>query len=108
MPVKLCLERGCPNIQTYRGRCPEHARQRTADRNRQRQQSRKVYDSRRWRILRRHVLVNNPICQMCDNALATDVDHIVPIEQGGDPWALSNLQALCARDHGRKTKAELS
>jgi 5-methylcytosine-specific restriction enzyme A len=54
------------------------------------------------------VLFDYPICQHCDRELATDVDHIRPIERGGDPWALSNLQALCAPCHGRKMKAELS
>ena len=54
------------------------------------------------------MLYDNPICQACDAELATDVDHIRPIGRGGDSWALSNLQALCRRCHGRKTKAELS
>ena len=54
------------------------------------------------------MLYDHPICQHCDQELATDVDHMKPIEQGGDPWSLSNLQALSAPCHGRKTKAELS
>ena len=108
MPVRLCAEARCPQVATYRGRCPDHARQRTAARNRHRKESRKVYLSKRWKILRRHVLLHNPICQHCDRELATDVDHIVPIEKGGDAWALSNLHGLCRRCHGRKTKAELS
>lgn len=36
---------------------------------------------------------------------ATDVDHIVPREQGGsDQW--SNLQALCHSCHSKKTATE--
>jgi 5-methylcytosine-specific restriction enzyme A len=108
MPVRLCTEPRCPQVATVRGLCPDHTRQRTADRNGRRRESRKVYNSKRWRILRRRVLYDHPICQHCDSVLATEVDHIKPIEQGGDAWALANLQALCARCHGRKTKAELS
>ena len=104
MSVRLCLEPRCPNLVAYRGRCRRHARQRNRDTHR----NRHIYDSKRWRILRRKVLYDYPICQTCDEELATDVDHIRPIEQGGEPWSLSNLQALCRRCHGRKTKAELS
>ena len=39
-------------------------------------------------------------------SLATDVDHIVPINQGGDPFTRSNLQPLCQHHHGLKTKGE--
>ena len=100
MPVRPCTEPRCPQVATQRGRCPDHAR-RDTHRNRQ------IYNSKRWRILRRHVLHHNPICQHCDRELATHVDHIRPTEQGGDPWSIANLQALC-RCHGRRTKAELS
>jgi 5-methylcytosine-specific restriction endonuclease McrA len=104
MPVRLCTEPRCPQVATHRGRCPDHARQRNRDTHR----NRHIYNSKRWRILRRKVLFDYPIYQHCDRELATDVDHIRPIERGGDPWALSNLQALCAPCHGRKMKAELS
>ncbi len=104
MPVRLCSEPRCPNVQTYRGRCPDHARRRNQDTHR----NRHIYNSKRWRILRRRVLYDQPICQHCDQELATDVDHIRPIGRRGDPWAIANLQALCRRCHGRKTKAELS
>jgi 5-methylcytosine-specific restriction enzyme A len=104
MPVRLCIEPRCRNVQTYRGRCPEHARQRNRDTHR----NRHIYNSKRWRILRRKVLYAHPICQHCDQELATDVDHIQPIEQGGDPWAIANCQGLCRSCHSKKTKAELS
>ena len=34
------------------------------------------------------------------------MDHIEPLHQGGDPWALDNLQVLCRDCHIRKTAAE--
>ena len=35
-----------------------------------------------------------------------EVDHLVPLEDGGDPWSESNLQALCRGCHIAKTAAE--
>lgn len=65
-----------------------------------------VYNSKRWRILRRSILVNHPICAGCDDALATDADHIIPIQAGGAPYDPLNIQALCSPCHSRKTKQE--
>ena len=39
-------------------------------------------------------------------ASATDVDHIVPIADGGAPLDQANLQSLCHECHSRKTIAE--
>ncbi len=33
-------------------------------------------------MARRAVLARDPICKLCDNALSTEVDHIVPLSQG--------------------------
>lgn len=102
MPTKLCLHPRCPNPQTYRGRCSSHARAREAETH----PRKTVYNSARWKYLRHMVLFEHPICQHCENALAVDVDHITPIEQGGQPYERANVQALCKQCHGRKTKRE--
>jgi 5-methylcytosine-specific restriction protein A len=98
MPTRLCLNAGCPNPATYRGRCAEHARtlNRTTHRNR------RIYNSKRWAITRRSVLHQHPLCPC--GAIATDVHHIVDLEAGGDPWAQHNLQALCHPCHSRTTR----
>lgn len=101
MPVKLCSTRGCRAVATYRGRCREHARQR----NRSTHQNRSIYNSRRWAILRRRVLFEQPLCDCGE--IATDVDHDRAIEDGGDPWARSNLKARCHSCHSRKTAREM-
>jgi 5-methylcytosine-specific restriction enzyme A len=36
---------------------------------------------------------------------ATQVDHVVPVSQGGDD-SLSNLVSTCATDHAAKTQLE--
>ena len=78
----------------------------------QRQQGRDDYDDRRgnsssrgydakWRRLREQVLCAQPLCVVC-GAVAVDVDHIVPIRQGGAVLAVDNLQPLCRKCHARK------
>ena len=65
------------------------------------------YDSRRWRRLRARKLHADPLCQYCPLGTvtpATEVDHRVPIEQGGDPWDENNLVSTCKPCHLRKTR----
>ena len=59
---------------------------------------------RRAGILRR----DRDRCRRCGSQGEPEVDHIVPIADGGDPWDPENLQALCRRCHRAKTSAEAS
>lgn len=104
MPVRLCLTERCPDPATYRGRCQRHAK----ERNTATHHNRQIYNSKRWQMLRRSVLFNHPLCiiEGCDE-IALDVDHITPLEQGGDPWSRMNLQAMCHAHHAAKTKREM-
>lgn len=101
MPVRLCLEPRCPNPAEYRGRCRPHSRAR----ERQTHPNKTVYNSARWRNTRRKQLHHHPLCAVCGH-LATDVDHIQPIEHGGAVWSPTNLQSLCASHHAAKTRRE--
>ncbi|MDF1720530.1 MAG: HNH endonuclease signature motif containing protein [Minwuia sp.] len=67
----------------------------------------RFYDSRKWRAARLNVLARDPMCgsEGCSN-LATDVDHIRPIRDGGARLDGANLQALCHGCHARKTVRE--
>lgn len=103
MPTRLCLEPRCPHEATYRGRCRAHTR----SRERATHPNSAVYKSRRWRILRAKVLFDAPFCACGCGALATDVDHIRAIEDGGDPWDTANLQPLAKACHSRKTNQEV-
>ena len=100
MPVRLCKDSTCPEPASYRGRCATHARVVNRDTHR----NRHIYNSKRWRMLRRSVLFDEPLCPC--GAIATDVDHIQPIEQGGAPFDRENCQALCKRCHSAKTRNE--
>ena len=61
-----------------------------------------------WARLRRTVLVRDGYrCQACGRAGRLEVDHIVPLANGGAATDLENLQALCGRPcHRDKTLAE--
>jgi 5-methylcytosine-specific restriction protein A len=69
-----------------------------------------IYNSTRWRKLRIVVLNEEPLCKTCKSngqvAAAQVVDHIIPINQGGDPFERSNLQGLCHVCHNAKSARE--
>ena len=70
----------------------------------------RFYDSTRWRNLRDMVIARHPLCEQCKSkgltTIATQVDHILPIEEGGNPTDWTNLQPLCASCHSKKTRQE--
>lgn len=107
---KVCQEPGCP-VLTGETRCSAHQRARqNAEapfyRNAGKQ---KVYNSRRWRAMRRTQLARVAWCEVpgCVNA-AMEVDHIINFRDGRDPraWDAANLQSLCKAHHSAKTLAE--
>ena len=61
----------------------------------------------RWEKLSRIYRRSHPVCETpgCDN-VSTEVDHIVPIADGGKLLAVDNLQALCRSCHARKTERD--
>ena len=65
------------------------------------------YQSRKWRTLRALKLQKDPLCEECMRigmlVPAQMVDHIVPINKGGAPLDLNNLQSLCNHCHAVKT-----
>lgn len=65
---------------------------------------------RRWRKVRRLYLQEHPLCVECNThgitGGATEVDHIIPIANGCDPWDEDNFQALCKTHHSAKTARE--
>lgn len=72
----------------------------------------KVYNSARWRELRRIKLADNPICELCEaegrTTLATDVHHKQSFMDFLDPetrkvmaYSYGNLMSLCDECHSR-------
>lgn len=67
----------------------------------------RFYDKRSWRRLRLAHLAMEPLCRTCKRrglvVAGRQVDHIKPIEDGGNEYDHANLQSLCDECHGRKT-----
>jgi hypothetical protein len=65
-----------------------------------------IYRTRQWQSVRKQVLsrdqrqcqIRGPRCR----GVATCVDHIVELEDGGDPYSLCNLQAACGSCNASK------
>ena len=68
------------------------------------------YHHTSWRKLRKDVLDFEPLCRKCKEkgllVVATVVDHIDPISNGGDAWDKENLQPLCKTCHNSKSATE--
>lgn len=74
MPSRICSKPGCPTIHDSAtgSRCPEHAK--AADRAHW--DRTRGYNTRAHRIgFRLAVLQKDPICVLCNNAVATVADH---------------------------------
>lgn len=102
MPIRLCVTPGCPNVAVTRGRCRDHSSRPP--------RGPRIYDRKRWTILRRAVLYEESLCRAClaqgKETIATLVDHMIPLEDGGAPWDRDNLQPLCHEHHSVKTAEE--
>ncbi len=76
--------------------------------------SRQSLRGRRWAWARRKVLDRDGwACVQCGKRTRLEVDHVRPLDRGGSPYGLDNLQTLCggsggchaaktAREQGRK------
>jgi 5-methylcytosine-specific restriction endonuclease McrA len=64
------------------------------------------YTNARWRRLRKWKLADTTLCEQCSR-VAQEVDHIQPIRDGGDPYAIDNLQSLCKSCHSKKTVQDI-
>lgn len=102
-----CRYPGCPAIVHDVPYCEQHARERQVEYDAQRGSAASRGYGYRWRQLRMMVLAAQPLCADPYHihplpVLATDVDHVVPLDAGGTD-ELDNLQALCHSCHSRKT-----
>lgn len=69
--------------------------------------NKKLYNSKAWKVLRNEYLFMNPLCVECfKHDIIRDayiVDHIIPINKGGDPLpSLEGLQGLCPSCDAKK------
>lgn len=109
LPRGSCTFPGCIQKVRRGARCDQH--QRPGDDS----PLQRFYKSGNWRNARARVLREQPVCacpgcpkhagQRCQQ-LATDVDHIVSMTDGGSMLDRSNLQGLCEPCHVGKTWAD--
>ncbi|EFB6644566.1 TPA: HNH endonuclease signature motif containing protein, partial [Escherichia coli] len=110
-PLRRCTEPGC-NKRVKSGKCEEHRRAAWRAEDARRGHRRARGYSRQWDKYRALYLSKNPLCVRClakgIYTPALVVDHIIPINGGGDVlfWPEWNHQALCQTCHNRKTTRE--
>ncbi len=98
----ICTYPGCTTL-VLRGRCSRHAYERKPESRDG--ATKRGYDSS-WRDVRKRYLARHPLCaynRKCrPGTRATEVDHLLPIQQGGtSEW--HNLRAACKACHSSKT-----
>ncbi len=66
-----------------------------------------IYSSTQWRVFRRMYLRRHPMCiEYGCGKMATIIDHIKPVNQGGSLYEEDNLQPMCKQCHDKKTATE--
>lgn len=66
-----------------------------------------MLNRRRWRHVRLKVLKRDRYrCRSCGKPGKLEVDHTVPLQQGGAAFDIENLATRCVGCHRRKTTAE--
>ncbi len=113
----ICSEPYCPNDAhpKGRGKCLAHRREYERERSRRcREKTKGVYKKKIWAMRRKQAFERDPFCawRFEDGArcqrLGEELDHIVPLDAGGDEYSAENLQLLCAEHHRLKTARENS
>lgn len=94
MPAHPCPFPGCRALSPRAGRCEAH-------RPSYDQPNRIDQHGRTWRKIRDRHIREEPSCRAC-GALATEVDHILELADGGT-HERSNLRSLCSACHLTKT-----
>lgn len=115
--ARACREHGCAELaEPGRDYCAAHAQARSSSTFRTEQDPKRagrkrLYNLRVWRRFRKAYLVENPLCELCGERLATQVDHVKPWSSAPDPRAAffaamqepGGVQALCHPCHVAKS-----
>ncbi|MEU3447240.1 HNH endonuclease [Streptomyces thermolilacinus] len=118
-PPSRCTDPECHQLATTRGRCDTH--QPIPWRGRDDKAARYSISSGRWRTLKRRVTArDNGCCYLCGTEQPDpaaydeddpttwphELDHVIPISEGGSATSLDNLGLACTSCHETKSKAE--
>jgi 5-methylcytosine-specific restriction protein A len=66
----------------------------------------RFYSTQNWTKISKAQLARQPICEGCEVAPATLVDHVIEITKGGAKRDRRNLRSLCAACHNQRHGAE--
>ena len=105
MPLALprrCTTWGCRNNRP----CAVHA----ASKTRVRGAHQALYATTRWRVFRRIVLQERPLCEDCKAnggrlTIGNELHHVKKLADGGDAFSRENIRVLCKRCHTARTVA---
>jgi hypothetical protein len=101
--MALYAEAGC-QAEVTRGRCAKHAAE--SDRRRRRRH-RDIFRTKRWALTRRRKLSKNPICERCEEELATEVHHAQRLRRPvRAEWTRSAVFAAMAARRGGNRSAD--
>lgn len=102
---RKCTYPGCQRLSTT-GRCDEHK-----NTNRTPVNTRKLYNSPRWKVISREQLARYPYCIDCyaEGRLvkATECDHVYPHRGDEEKFFAGPFQSLCKKHHSAKTAHEI-
>lgn len=113
-PPSRCTDPECHELATKGSRCDDH--QPIPWRGRDNKAERYGISSGEWRTLKRKVTKrDNGCCYLCgaespdlddEHAEPHELDHVIPISEGGARRSLDNLGLACTTCHDAKSKAE--
>jgi 5-methylcytosine-specific restriction protein A len=85
---------------------------RSSERKKEREQFRgncvkRGYDWQ-WMKISKMYRSQYPVCEVCNDAAADDVDHVIPFNGVNDPLRTDwkNLRSICRTCHNRKTRRQ--
>ena len=112
--LRTCSYPRCPEL-VVSGYCEKHKREQQPRLNAFHiQEFQNLYNSKKWRIIRKNQLKKHPWCEECLRANppvytpATDVDHIEPHRGDVIKFFTGPFQSLCKACHSRKTAFEVN
>jgi 5-methylcytosine-specific restriction protein A len=106
----ICRYAGCNKLLESPGYCEEHIiREKGEPFSNAIRYNKKLYNTTRWRNLRKEYLEKNDYCQGCGSKEDLTVDHkISPLGNEELFFNPDNLQTLCKQCHRIKTAQEIN
>lgn len=104
--ARECTYPGCHVLVRGTSRCDQHKPPPWKDR--QRGSYERGYDHA-WRMARNGYIQRHPVCEIrhfCEGDPGEEVDHVIPLAQGGARLDEANMQTACKRCHRWKTQQE--